>query len=209
MKLFISFENELIEFNLYDFQYWNQRFFCLGMSTDGRLMKKFISTKGFDKLLVESDIGSKFNFKKEHFNPYLCDKEKDIWKESDQVEKHKEKFETSDVGPHNFSGHYVKCADLDNYKDQYYFETKKFDIYDFDLYKYRNDDLYFTQHQSSNKDKLPNVVNLFDANLFGKLNIIHCVGDNGNEYVDFASLYQICDADLGYPTINSFYSILS
>ena len=210
MKINASINGMLKEFNLYDFQYWNQRLFCLGMSSDGNELKKFISTKGFDKLLIESDIGPSFHFTREHFNPYLCSREKDVFKESQLIEKHLDKFKTEDIGQSKYTGHYTICSDLGPYRDDLYFETTLFETSKFDLFQYQTDDLYYIQHQSKNKDnEFPVIVNQFDANIFGKVFIIHGVNEDGSkDYLDFSSLYHICDADLGYPSVNSFYSII-
>jgi len=214
MNIKIRIRNEEIEFNLYNFQYWNQRMFCLGMTLDGKTIKNFISTKGFDKLLVstiEAVEGSGyFHFKKEHFNPYLCSREKDIWKESQLLAKHGNNFKTDDVGPSSFTGHYEICMDLGPYRDDIYFETKLFEIEGFDLFKYQTDDIYYIIHQSKNRDnELPKLIDQSDGLLFGKISIIHGVNEEASkDFFDFASLYGICDADLGYPSFNSFYSII-
>ncbi len=210
MKVNVTVENNVKEFNLYDFQYWNQRLFCLGMSSEGNELKKFISTKGFDQLMIEADDGPLFHFTKEHFNPYLCNRDKDIFKESQQIEKLGKKFKVEDIGQSKFTGHYQPCMVLGPYRDDLYFETKVFEVSNFDLFQYQTDDLYYIQHQSKNKDnEFPVIVNQFDANIFGKIFIIHGVNEDGSkDFLDFPSLYHICDADLGYPSINSFYSII-
>ena len=187
--------------------FWNQRFFALGQSTDGTIFKKFISTKGFDKLLIESNTGPSFSFKKEHFSPYLCNKEKSLWKESQLIERNGNEFTTSDIGPYDFSGHYEVVADLNNYKDDAYFETKTFTEPEFSLLKYQMDDLYFIQHQSILKDKMPTLTCLMEADLYNNINIIHGVMDNGNDIFDMNSLLKIIDTDLAYPEKNSLYII--
>lgn len=206
MKIIITLNNETHIINLYNFQYWNQRWFALGQSLDGSIFKKFITTKGFDRVMIESNSGTQFNFKKEHFSPYLCNKEKDIWRESQLIDNNQDLI-ISDVGPSNFSGKYEFVDNQEGmvFNDRLYFETKNFEAPKFDLLKYQNDDFYYVRYQSINKDKLPQLTNLTDIDLFGKINIIHGVDDNGNDYFDASSLTQICDTDLGFPEKNSIY----
>jgi hypothetical protein len=209
MKVNITYQDQEIEVFLYNFQYWNQRFFCLGSNQDGTLFKKFISTKGFDVLLMENDEGPSFTFKKEHFNPYLCNKEKDVWRESQQITQHYNNFSVSDIGPHDYSGHYIPVKDLGQYKDDAYFETKPFSKPEFDLLQYQTDDLYFIQHQSINKDRLPQLICLMDdATLYDKINIIHGVTDKDEEIFDLETLIKIVDTDLAYPEKNGLYLVL-
>ena len=211
MRLNIEINGEIEEFELYNISYHNQRLFCLGIGNDKSRVVKFISTKGFDRLLLQSFRGAQFNFKLTHFSPYLCKKEqKDIFRESDLIDKERENFVTHDIGPSEYSGKYITCHLFDQYRDDIYFETlnylpnKKFDIF-----KYQTDDLYYTQHMSANKTHLPIIINQFNNDhIFGKTNIIHAVQDNGVELFDTNSLFNIADADLGYPNMNSFYNIM-
>ena len=209
MNITIKYNEQEYDVHLYNFQYWNQRFFCLGQSTDGSLFKKFISTKGFDHLMMEADNGPFFKFKKEHFNPYLCNKEKDLWHEYQQITQHGDNFKNSDVGPSDFSGHYCIVSELGPYKDDAYFETRSFEKPEFDLLQYQNDDLYFIQHQSTNKDKLPQLVCLLpDANIYEKINIIHGVTTKDEELFDLNALIRVTDTDLAYPGKNGLYLVL-
>lgn len=207
MNIKITFEDQEYEVFLYAFQYWNQRFFCLGQSTCGTLFKKFISTKGFDELLIENTEGPSFIFKKDHFNPYLCSKEKDVWHESQQIQHHGNNFSVNDIGPNDYSGSYTQIRTLGPYRDDTYFETRPFVKPDFDLFQYQNDDLYFIQHQSINKDKLPVLTCLMDADLYGKINIIHGVTDNNDEIFDLQSVFKIVDTDLAFPEKNGLFLI--
>lgn len=197
-------------FTFYNFQYWNQRFFCLGVDKTTGEVRKFISTKGFDRILVQCNTGAKFNFRKMHFNPYLCSREKDIWRESQIIDKKRDQFACMDVGPTEWGGRYRTCKVFDDYyRDDIYFETRPFELGDFDLMKYQSDDLYFIQHQSKNHDQLPIIINMFDNDkIFGNIGIIHAVTDDGKEYFDEESLNQICNADLGYTETNGLYCII-
>jgi len=211
MKLNIKLDGIEQEVELYNIVYYNQRLFCLGVGKDKDIIRRFITTKGFDKLLVQSRNGSQFNFKLSHFSPYLCSKEhKDIWRESDLLKKEGNSFKTTDIGPGNFSGNYIKCYDFEDYRDDIYFETLTYNLNKrFDIHRYQTDELYFTQHISKNKTHLPTIINQFNNDhMFNKLNIIHAVKDDGTEYFDTQSLFDICDADLGYTSKNSFYSII-
>lgn len=211
MNIIITMKTEKVEFILHDFQYWNQRLFCYGTSVDGSLKKKFISTKGFDKILVEAEEGPKFTFAKVHFSPYLCSRDKDIFRESQKIEKFNLAHHVKDVGPSEFSGMYQVCIENGIYRDDLYFETKVFDVDGFDLFKYQTDDLYYTQYQSKSHDnEFPVIIgDESQINVLGRVNIIHGVNENGEkDFFDFASLYHICDADLGFPPVNSFYSII-
>ena len=207
MNINIILNNQEYTIFLYNLQFWNQRFFALGQSTDGTIFKKFISTKGFDKLLIESDSGPSFTFKKEHFSPYLCDKSKPLWRESQLIDRNGKEFNTTDIGPNDFSGHYEIVTDLIEYRDDAYFETKTFTEPEFSLYKYQLDDLYFIQHQSVAKDRMPILTCLMEAELYNNINIIHGVMDNGNDIFDMFSLLKIIDTDLAYPDKNSLYTI--
>lgn len=206
MKIIATINNETHIIHLYNFQYWNQRWFCLGLSLDGSIFKKFITTKGFDSILIESNSGIQFNFKQEHFSPYLCNKEKDIWKES-QLIANNANIVINDIGPFSYSGKYktIQTEECFPYKDDVYFETKAFETPDFDLLKYQNDDFYYSRYQSTNKDRLPLLVSLTDIELFNDINIIHGVRDDGVDLFDTESLYQICDTDLSFPEKNSLY----
>ena len=195
-------------FKFYNFQYWNQRFFCLGVDSNNGEVRKFISTKGFDRILVQSTTGAKFNFRKMHFNPYLCSKEKDVWRESQIIDKQRDEFTCHDVGPSDWAGRYRTCKVLDYYRDDIHFETRPYELGDFDLLKYQSDDLYFIQHQSHNHDRMPTLINMFDGDkVFNNINIVHAVTDDGKEYFDEYSLNRICGADLGYTEANALYCI--
>ena len=208
MNINITYCEEEHTIFLYNFQYWNQRFFCLGQSQDGSIFKKFISTKGFDQLLMESTTGPQFKFKKEHFNPYLCSREKDLWKESQQIDHLADKLEIKDIGPHEYSGCYRVVAELGSYKDNAYFETKVFEQPEFDLFMYQNDDLYYIQHQSLRKDREPQLISLMDTDLYGKVNIIHGVNEDGDDLFDVESLMKIIDNDLAYPEKNGLVVLI-
>jgi hypothetical protein len=207
MNININLNNQEYTIFLYNFQYWNQRLFALGQSTDGTLFKKFISTKGFDKLLIESDTGPLFSFKKEHFSPYLCSREKPLWRESQLIDRNGKDFTASDIGPYDYSGNYEIVADLIPYRDDAYFETKVFTEPEFSLFKYQIDDLYFIQYQSALKDKMPTLTCLMEADLYNNINIIHGVTDNGSDIFDLNSLLKVIDTDLAYPEKNSLYMI--
>lgn len=209
MELNIRIHGEYCTYNLYNIIYHNQRFFCLGVSEDGQTIKRFISTKGFDRLLVESQGGAEFNFKLSHFSPYLCRKDKDIWKESDLLDKEQQNFKTSDIGPSEYSGRYVTCYLFNSYRDDVYFEQVKYELNKkFDPYMYQTDDLYFTQHHSASKNSLPTIFNIYNnESIFNTLSITHGVKDDGTEFFDTKSLVDVCNADLGHPNMNGFYAI--
>jgi hypothetical protein len=205
MNIDIEIENGVEEYSLFNYFYISQRYFASGINRITGETKKFITTKGFDQILMSSKKGIEYNFTKKHFNPYLCDKEKLIFRESQLIENQKI---IKDIGPSNFSGNYEVVKKNQPYKDNFYFETVPFKVEGFDLFRYQNDDLYFTQYQSDARNKLPQLVNVFDANLYEKINIVHAVNDNGDDYFDLNCLIRICDAELGYPDKNSFYSII-
>jgi hypothetical protein len=69
MKLTITIKGENVEIELYDFQFWNQRFFCRGNIGDD--IFKFISTSRFENLLINDIEGIEYKFKPNpKFNPY-------------------------------------------------------------------------------------------------------------------------------------------
>ena len=75
MKVNIQIDGLQITVNLFKVEFWNQRFFCIGEDCESGHLYRFVSTKGFDRLLVERDKGARFTFRKEHFSPYLCNKD--------------------------------------------------------------------------------------------------------------------------------------
>lgn len=206
MIIDIEDENGIQEYALFSYYYVGQRYFASGINRTSGESAKFISTKGFDQILISCTNGLEYNFTKKHMNPYLCSRDKDLFKESQMIENPNRRIE--DIGPSNFSGNYRVVKTNQPYKDGFYFETVPFKVEGFDLFKYQNDDLYFIQHQSDARNKLPVLVNVFDAELYEKINIVHAVNDNGDDYFDLNCLVRICDAELGYPDKNSFYSII-
>lgn len=205
----IQTENGVEEYSLFNFLYINQRYFASGINRITGETRKFITTKGFDQLLVSSTNGIEYNFTKQHMNPYLCrreDYEKMTFRESEVIKT--AQLPIKDIGPSNFSDKYQVIKSNLTYKSGFYFETVPFKVDGFDLFKYQNDDLYFIQHQSDARNKLPVLVNVFDAGLYEKINIVHAVNDSGDDYFDLNCLVRICDAELGYPDKNSFYSII-
>lgn len=206
MIINIQENNEEKEYLLFNYLYVNQRFFANGIERRTGEPAKFISTKGFDTILKRSSTGISYNFTKKYFNPYLCDKEKEIFKESIIIQTPGK--EIKDIGPSNFTGNYEIVKPGFTYRDDMYFEHKPFKVEGFDLFRYQNDDLYFTQYHSSSHNTLPKLVNIFDAELYEKIQITHGVNTDGVDYFDLNSLIRICDAELGYPDKNSFYNII-
>ena len=214
MKICIKLNETEEEYELYGFQYWNQRFFCLGVSLNDGSKEHFISTKGFDKLLIKSYRGAAFRFKLGNFSPYLCNKEKSMFKESDKINTEEEDFLCNDTGPSEWSGEYIKCASFDQYIDNVYFETKPFELDKFDLFKYRTDPEYYHMNKTQKHDSLPMVYdgrfvevdsktihvirNAKIDKVFNNTTIIHGVCDNGKEYVDKLSLVEMCNLELNY-----------
>jgi hypothetical protein len=209
MIIDIETEDGIQEYSLFNFNYINQRYFATGTNRITGKDKKFITTKGFDQILIACEKGIEFNFTKQHLNPYLCERilpSGQIYRESELIKT--AILPIKDMGLSDFSGNYQVIKTNQFYKDDFYFETVSFKVDGFDLFKYQTDDLYFTQHQSTARNKLPQLVNVFDANLYGRINIVHAVSDVGEDYFDLNCLVQICDAELGYPNKNSFYSVI-
>lgn len=210
MIIDIQTENGVEEYSIFNYLYIGQRYFASGINRITGETKKFITTKGFDQILMHSNNGIEYNFTKKHMNPYLCDRvedsEKLMFRESEIIKT--ATLPIKDIGPSSYNGKYEIIKTNLPYKDGFYFETVSFKVEGFDLFKYQNDDLYFTQHQSDARNKLPQLINVFDANLYEKINIVHAVNTNGDDYFDLNCLVQICDAELGYPDKNSFYSII-
>jgi hypothetical protein len=205
----IETDTGIEKYNLFNFIYTGQRFFATGVNESSNKKYNFISTKGFDQILMSSLDGIDYNFTKKHMNPYLCERVKDsvsIFKESEIIQTIKTTIK--DIGPSSFTGSYKIVKTDQAFVDNFYFETIPFKYNGFDLFKYQNDDMYFIQHQSKLRDGYPKLINLFDVDVYNKINVIHAVNDDGEDYFDINSLNQICDADLGYPDKNSFYKII-
>jgi len=179
-------------------QYFNKRFFCIGEALDGSYSEKqFISTHGFEKLLMKHPDGSKFDFKKGVINPYMSDREDPIERESDTIRQ--KDISYSDIGPSEFSGRYVDVADIGEYRVDTVFETKEFVKPDFDLYRYQNDSEYCVDNRSKKKDREPKLVCCDSNEMYGKVKIIHGVSNTGDEFFDMESINYLLNRDIGHP----------
>ena len=209
MSVSITVGND--EYTLTNVEYWGQRLFAKATCHKTGETSNVISTKGFDHLLIASNRGNKFKFKgSDKYNPYLANKEKDIYYESQLIDKHGEQYEVTDVGPSEYNGTYRFWFKLGEYNDDYYFETRKLQPSDFNLFQYQTDDIYYTTHASSYRDKLPTLFSGSDADLFGKINIIHGVtflNDKVTDIFDVESIDIIVTADTGYAGKDGIYLI--
>lgn len=198
-------------YELYCFEFYNRRFFCLGNLIGERDICEFVSSFDFKHLLIHNPNGkSTFKSNKSTVNPFLLHKnmdENNKFKNENYNLYREEDVDIEDYGPTSFNGRYTCIGVLQqlNIPDDAIFETFTIPKPKLDHWLIENDESYARIYKNCGRARIHNLYCAMPfLEIYDKIKILHCMTKDKKHYFDINSLGVILSADMGTTENNGF-----